>query len=63
MNKKLLLLVAAAAVIIAAAVVMSITKPPMEELVSRISPELIETAGRSYSETTNNYFIFNIARG
>ncbi|MCL2665694.1 MAG: amino acid ABC transporter permease [Defluviitaleaceae bacterium] len=64
MNKKILIRVLiAAAVIISAAVVMSLSKPPIEDLTARISPELIENARTSYSETTNNYLVFNIARG
>jgi polar amino acid transport system permease protein len=38
-------------------------KPPIQELASRVSAELIEKAGDKYSVTAYDYIIFNIFRG
>jgi polar amino acid transport system permease protein len=38
-------------------------KPPIYEVTAHISPELIAEAGNRYSETTQDYIAFNIARG
>jgi len=46
-----------------ACVVLALQKPSMNTLVECISAEFIDDAGRYYSETSNNYLVFNIVRG
>ena len=49
--------------VLAACVVLALIKPPMNSLAERISADLVEDAGKNYSQTEYNYLIFNIARG
>ena len=67
MLKKILVQYRTACLIVAAVLVLFfilfLCKPPLSEVVARISPELITEAGDKYSETTQDFIAFNIARG
>ena len=63
LSKKAALVCAALVALLMACLVLSLIKPPMDEVRSHISPELIRSAGKTYSEASFNFLILNITRG